>query len=160
MKKIYLLIFVFCFLIVQGCGHSLKPDDFPIIYGCSITLTQEGKPLAGANVILFSKDGSCSWSVGGTTDSNGTAVIFTHGRFSGAPAGDFLVTVTKTEAEPYEPGEVRTKPINVYTFVDKKFSDSSTTPLEITISKGKIRQTFDLGAATRTLFESISPNAP
>jgi hypothetical protein len=160
MKKIYLLILSLCFLMIQGCGGSPKPDGFPIIYDCSITLTQEGKPLTGADIILFSKDGQCSWSVGGTTDSNGKAVIFTHGRFSGVPAGDFLVTVSKTEAERYESGEVRTKPINVYTFVDKKFSDKSTTPLEITIPKGKIQQIFDLGPATRTLFESIPPNSP
>jgi hypothetical protein len=163
MRKIQyciVLVLVLFFSILQGCrGHS-KPDGFPPIYDCSITLTQEGKPLVNATLILFSEDGHCSWSVGGTTDKSGVAKIFTHGLFPGAPAGTFLVTVSKTEADAYEQGEVRTKSINVYTLIDKKFSNSSTTPLEIIIKEGKNNQTFDLGTATRTLFESIAPNEP
>lgn len=159
MKKTFIHVSLFLLLSVlaTGCRHVPKPKDFPPVYPCSIAVTQEGKPLADAEVLLFSKDESCRWAVAGTTDSAGVARLRTHGRFVGVPEGTFVVTVIKTDTDPYEPGEDRRKPINVYTYVGKQYTHISTSPLEIKIEKRKNNATFDLGPGGRVLFESIAP---
>lgn len=159
MKNIFLFtcLVLLTSVATTGCRRVPKPEGFPPIYPGLIKIVQEGKPLADAEVLLFSKDKSCRWAVSGTTDSDGVARLRTHGRFDGAPEGTFIVTVLKTDADPYESGEVRTKAINVYTYVDKKYTDAATSPLEIKIEKRKNQETFDLGPGGRVLFESIDP---
>ena len=144
-------------LFLSGCSDAKRPADLPQLHLTSITFTQEDQPLSGAEIIFFSKDNSCRWAVAGTTDSNGTAVLHTHGRFIGAPEGTFVITVSKTETENSEQGEVQTKPILVYTLVNKKYCSQATSPLEIKIEKGKNAKTFDLGKAEKTLLEKIDP---
>lgn len=159
MRQIHLTLCaaISAMLVFAGCRQALKPEGFPPIYSCTIMLTQEGKPLTDAEVILYSDDDSCPWAVTGTTDSAGVAKIRTHGRFGGAPGGRFIVTVSKLESENANQGEIRTKPIFVYTFVDKKYMNPSTSTLDVEIKKKGNRFEFDLGPSERKLYETISP---
>ena len=88
------LIILLC---LSGCGGASRPADLPKLYPASITVTQEGKPLAGAMVMLYSTADNFKWSVAGITNSSDTAELKTHGQFPGALLGEYKVTVNKTE---------------------------------------------------------------
>ncbi len=86
--------FAFC-----GCGGKDRPADFPKIYPFEVKVVQAGQPLAGASVMFHTEDAALSkWAVGGQTDEDGVAEIYTHG-FPGAPIGTFKVTVQKIARE-------------------------------------------------------------
>lgn len=158
--KILFPLFSGCLVLLSlliGCSKTPRPAGFPSIYPCKIVLKQGENPLVDATVTLFSQDQSCSWAIGGTTDSQGVATLITHGRFKGAPEGRFVVTVTKTESEGHDQGEFRTKPIKIYSLVDMKYQENNSSPLELVIKKGKNQFEFDLGPPIRVLSETISP---
>ena len=143
----------------------------PPLYPCIISVTQEGKPFEGATVRLYSDD--VMFHVSGKTDSSGTAVMLTHGEFKGVPEGTYRVVVSKEEKEFIEPASVtaaREKakengkvfeepslPFNFYSYVEDIYTKKETTPLEITVIKGKNNQTFDAGQAGRIFLGKITP---
>lgn len=140
---------------VCGCGGKKKPDGFPKLYPCQITVKQEGVPLSKAMVVLFPEEDSNPWSVGGGTNDNGVAEIYTHGDFAGAPVGNYKVTITKNVIEgapsqtdlenPNFAGPMGT----AYDYVDLQYKSRRTTPLRIEITAGKNAQEFDVGPAIR-----------
>lgn len=158
MKPTSIIAILAIAIIFAGCNKMDIPKDLPDLHKTVLTFTQEGKPLSDAEIILVSKDRSCRWSVSGTTDQNGVAKLKTHGKYRGAPIGTFIVTVIKTESEGVENLEVRTKPILIYSFVDKKYSDEKTSPLEIAVQKGSNNQSYELGKSERVLIETIPVN--
>lgn len=90
-------IFALSFVVSSGCGPS-KPDGFPALKSCQVTVTDGGTPIAGAMVHLTPKTSMSSLFMTGTTDSNGVAVISTRrGEFErpGAPEGDYSVIINK-----------------------------------------------------------------
>ncbi len=136
-------------LAVSVCGCSKpRPDGLPKLVPCSVTIVQESKPLEGATVSFESAD--LQWSVGGTTDANGVAKMYTHGQYQGAPEGSYKVTVVKQEIE-WDGGTESASSATsgqAYNFVDMQYNTSETTPLEITV-KGKTSESFDVGAAIK-----------
>lgn len=144
-------IIIFCLFALLGnmlgCGGDKRPDGMPKIFPCTLTLTQGGKPLPGAMVLLYSKGEPCPWTVGGTTDDNGEAVLKTHGKFNGAPKGEWTVVVTKNiiiyKNESDDIGDV-------YSNVELDYTDKETTPLELKID-GKTKQSFDVGSEVQIL---------
>jgi hypothetical protein len=129
---------MFCVLLNVGCSNQRdKPKDLPALFPCTLTFTQDGAPLDGANISLHSKS---KWSVGGVTDENGNVKLVTNGFYDGVPADTYKIVVRKV-VEVESNGEVvsRTDVINA------KFKKEGTTSLEITISQGNNDQTFDLG---------------
>ena len=84
---------------VVGCGGQKLPEGMPELSPVSITLTQEGKPLAGASVMLVNVDKTQQWSAIARTNDKGVAVPQTNGQYKGVPAGTYKVTVTKQETE-------------------------------------------------------------
>jgi len=84
---------------IVGCGPKL-PDGMPKLYPVTITVTQDGTPMEGADVIL---SGVGDWMSTGTTDANGLAKLYTLGQYVGVPAGTHKVTVTKVVAEGEKP---------------------------------------------------------
>jgi len=157
---LFLLLVTTC--LPSGCNKGpQKPSGLPELFPCQITITQEGTLLEGAAVVLFPKSGgSNGWNTEGVTNAKGVAELKTHLEFKGAPAGDYVVLVTKTElspsAWPIDPpkdpvekeewynGKAAEKRIN-YRFIKPEFGDAKKTPHSITITKGKNEATFDVG---------------
>ncbi|WP_437187288.1 carboxypeptidase regulatory-like domain-containing protein [Planctomicrobium sp. SH668] len=155
--------FICCLLIptllnLVGCRQEKRPDGLPELHPAEVTVIQDGKPLAGALVRLVSDSNDLKWSCGGATDENGVAVLKTIGEFHGVPAGKYKVLISKLEIPPTsgtDLSNLNSKPAANSTgtanLVDLKFSSPASTPLELTVEKGRSKQSFDVGAAVRVL---------
>jgi len=141
---------------LTGCGKQ-RPDWLPELYPMTIIIIQDGKPLEGASVQLIPSD-SGRFAVSGTTDIAGQAVLKTSGQYSGVPAGQYKVVVTKTEIEKIGPppkDEYSSQPIINYHLVETQYGSRKTTPLEIEIVSGKNEtKTFDIGKKIREKVEA------
>jgi hypothetical protein len=161
------MLSMICISAFIGCGKSNRPSDLPPLQPCTLMFKQEGKPLADAIISLESLDKSFKWSANGITDANGTAKIVTHGQFHGVPIGEYAVIVLKEEnvqeksnRKTYDDlgNEINAGGmISTYTHVEKEYTDAKTTPLKITIVKGKNDQDFDCGKTTRVLLRTVAP---
>jgi len=139
-------------LVVAGCGGEPKPDGFPKLYPVSLKFIQEGEPCADTLVFLFPQEKS-KWSSGGVTNSDGVAVLRTHGKFVGVPAGKYKLTVQKYEtvSKGSQNSELGAPiKIEVYDIIDANYRDPDKTPLEIEVVSGKNKfEPFDLGKKIR-----------
>ena len=154
-----LLVFL-CLVTLLGCSQNSVPDGLPKLVSVTLTITQDGAPLSGATVLLTDPSGSIPFTVGGLTDSKGTVVLYTHGRYKGAPLGQFKVQVTKTESDPappappfgspeyYEYLKATHPPTKTYTLVEKQYTQVETTTLALDVT-GPLATTFDVGKAIR-----------
>ena len=151
--------------VFSACTKQPRPDGFPPLHPCAITITQDGKPLEGALVRLIPDGHKLLWTVAGTTDKNGVVKVITHPEYAGAPEGTYKVCVSKTEITPsqfppppdtasYEEmqawgaltvNEKRPK----YNLVKPEYDNVAKTPHSITINKGKNNATFDVGEAIK-----------
>ena len=150
-------------LFLTGCSSGPpRPADMPPLFSTSITVVQEGVPLEGAEVSLFSDDASFKWTVVGTTNASGKANLMTHAQFSGAPLGTYKVVINKTEQPdggvPFFPDNEEGQrmraehekmasqgKITQYTLVEKKYTDVKSTPLTITIEPRTNNEQFEVG---------------
>jgi hypothetical protein len=100
--KIQLLISLFLFglfFVFSGCNQNLPPG-MPKLYPATITVFSDGQPLVGASVTIWAQDPALtSWWAGATTDTEGNAKLVTWGRYPGAAAGSYNITIEKTEIE-------------------------------------------------------------
>jgi len=153
-----LILFVLAFW-VAGCTGSDRPDGLPELHSVVLEFNQAGTPLATASVRLIPQDTSNTWASGGTTDASGKAVLRTHGKFDGVPAGKYKVCVTKQEMSELQDmmpgGDSPEPPASAagknYDLVDPQYSSPSKTPLEIEVTAGSNSyEPFDLGEAVRT----------
>lgn len=134
----------------------------PKLNPTTITVVQDGAPLADAMITLMSADGSSKWSSGGTTDASGVATMVTHGQYKGVPTGKYKVAVSKTVGEgtppppkPYDEESARVYQEYIdsgatYTeffVVDPQFRLVDTTPLELEVVDGKNDLKVDVGEA-------------
>ena len=149
---------LFCLAVILtaiGCSEKL-PDGMPKLVKVSLTFKQNGTPLSGATVSLYSEDPSLKWSVGGTTDSNGVVVLKTHGNYTGVPEGKYKICVKKFVRE----GELQTManpgaPLpKDYNYVDAQYSQQTDTPLSIEIKSGSKYEPFNLGPAVKELLKT------
>jgi hypothetical protein len=154
MKNSYSLIIVALFC--AGCHVQNKPSDLPTLYHVTITITQDGLPLGGADIVLIPDASNEKWAPGGVTDSSGVAHIQTHGKYSGAPVGKYKICVSKTETEKIlnRNESDHSFPPKVYRLIEEQYTDSVKTPLEIEIVQGKNTKTFDVGKAVKVLLPS------
>lgn len=160
----YLALFVFCSSIFfAGCNSGPElPSDLPKLTPCSLSITQDGKPLGGASVTLISIGESQSWYPGGITDEAGQVELYTNGRYKGVPAGKYKILVNKTETDPSKLGPApdmddpkygewmeksSKEKRDSYYLVEKQYNDAKTSPLEIEIPGGAT--TFDVGKAVK-----------
>ena len=150
--------------LMTGCGEKL-PDGMPRLYPASITVTQEGEPLAGALVQLIPEDPvNSAWGPGGNTDASGVVVLQTNGRYRGAPLGKYRVTVTKMETDPHPNPEWMNAPsdspefrqnmeisrrLRVYHLVDPQLRSTTDTPLRLEVTAGEKNYTIDVGEKVR-----------
>ena len=152
MKK--LMVFILC-LAFCGCGGSPLPDGMPKLSPCTVTVQSEGQPLQGAEVAFHHSDQDFRWNPGATTDAAGKAAMVTHGQYFGVVDGDYVVTVSKIEREPFDQ-ERPPKEVKVYTFIDPKFCDPKTSPLKISVA-GKTTQSVDVGKEIKEVLRMESP---
>ena len=138
-----------------GCAKDTRPKDFPPLFPCAITITQDGKPLEGATVNLVPMEGTDSkYQASATTGADGKAVIKTYG-YDGTPAGKFKVCVWKTLTESGGKttdgyGEEIDAPGIEYRTVEEIYSDAKTTPHEIeVVGKDTAPVSFDVGKSVK-----------
>lgn len=146
---------------VVGCGGPDRPANFPDIYPCTLTFVQEGQPVAGVNVMLFSKGEPCPWVVSSITDEAGNASLRTHAKYDGCPKGTWTIVATKEEIAD-DPGSESEGDDgesggsgDIYTLINPEYTSRDTSTLEITI-EGKTKQTIDLGPAVHELIGNTS----
>ena len=156
-------------LLLSGCGGQNRPSDLPPLYPCTVTVTQDGKPLGEGIVTFVSTDTSFKWAVFAQLNTSGTGKVFTQGLYSGAPEGEYKVVISKQEtiSEQIGPaivrqgefGEETTTPtiLTVYSLVEKDYTDAATTPLSITVARKGNDQKFDCGKPARELLHKITP---
>jgi hypothetical protein len=144
--------------LVSGCGGGeALPPGTPKLYPATITVMQDGKPLAGAQVICLNVDPSNGWTPGGLTDANGIVTLRTLGRYKGAPQGTYDVSVSKIEYPDIElPSEdspeykrlVKERDNKTFIVVDPKFSIGKT-PHRVEISPSNLKHEIDVSPAVR-----------
>jgi len=96
----YLCNFVLIALVLSltSCG---KPANMPNLFPCTITVSDNGAPLADARVSMTDESNALSLSINGITDSSGTAKMkttYTNYTGSGVPAGKYKVVIDKEPA--------------------------------------------------------------
>jgi len=153
---VYLLMFI---QLLSGCGGDKRPPGFPKLYPVSLKVMQEGQPLSEAAVSLSISDRSMTWSIGGVTDEQGIVVLWTHGKFRGAPAGMFKVAVNKLynegEKEMIEAGNredfatAAKIQVNSFSYVKEEYNSVDTTPIEIEITSKSKMIDIDAGPAVK-----------
>jgi len=159
MNKTWSALILLCivppFAVLPGCSGKQKPPGMPALYPCEIKVIQDDAPLPGAVLSLISADGSIPWVVGGGTNREGIAKLYTHGDFPGAPAGNYRVTITKTVIEGAPTPEQLSNPNFAgpmgtdYDYVDLQYKSQKSTPLTIEITSGKNTKEFDVGKPIR-----------
>ncbi|MCL2742801.1 MAG: prealbumin-like fold domain-containing protein [Planctomycetaceae bacterium] len=147
-------------LIFTGCSRQQFPAGMPPLQPITIVIMQDGKPLAGASIALFSEDDANSpWSVGGTSDQNGRAVLATHGKYNGAPAGRYKVCVSKVETVNAPGGNPSDENASIkrpdeFDLVEPTLKSPLTTTLSVEIKTGKNSAELDAGKAVRKKIDS------
>ena len=142
-KTIYATVLT-AVLLFAGCSQR-QPDDFPKLYPVNIHVAQNGTPLDDASIVLRPSDASVTpWTVGAKTDASGTATLWTHGKFKGAPAGKFKVIISKivNEGEKEyldalsreDAAAAQRIDVKSFSLVEDEFESETTTPLEIEIT--------------------------
>jgi hypothetical protein len=166
-----LVPFLSALVFVAGCGQKL-PDGMPKLYPVTISVTQDGTPLAGANVVL---SGTHQWVSVGTTDAQGNAVLYTQGNYPGVPEGISKVAVTKIGEEgsepPPKPFSAESERIyNEYQKSGKKYKQfnvtpvqyrkAETTPLQVEIKKGIKNVTVNVEGTVKEELRRAGPALP
>lgn len=131
-----------------GCSNSIKkPAWLPALTPCKITIVQEGKPVAKANINIVAPPGELplEYLIFGTTNEMGVVHPCVQ-VFKGVPKGEYVVTVEKIEYE-------MTNDINIpmidYWVVDPKYASADTSTLKFSVGDSPVEQTFDLGKPVR-----------
>jgi len=156
-------------VILPGCGGPPRPADMPPLYPCTITVTQDGKPLSAASVTLVSTAPSFKWVVAAPLDESGTGKVFTQGLFSGAPAGEYKIVISKEEIVTEQVGQavvrqgefgeetIAPNTLKVFSLVEKDYTNADTTPLSITIAKKGNDKKFECGKPVREFLHQVAP---
>jgi len=152
-SRLSLVCFSAAILTLSGCSEP-RPEGLPKLYPVTLQFTQGGQPCVEAAVSLIPEPGS-PWGTGGITDVNGRVTLSTHGKYPGIPAGNYKITVSKTEIElvgpaPQGMGEIQAT--NAYSVIDPVYTLPSTTTLAIEVGEGtKTFPPFELGEKVREL---------
>lgn len=140
-----------------GCDQGPeKPADLPELVPVTITVTYNGEPVEGANVLLAPTSGK--FSAAGITDAGGKAVMKTDAKYEGVPAGEYQATVAKREKLDWEPppqpkdpskymeweAELKNQPMPEH-LLPEKYSKFTTSDLTVTVSEGSpVEETLEL----------------
>lgn len=144
-------------LLAAGCNKQELPEGMPEIFPLTLNVTAGGEPAADMLFTFYSDD--LAWGVGGKSDAQGKAVIMTQGQYSGAPAGEYTVTVSNYYVTPSKFGVKPADPrlqeewqknvdeenAPVFLRVAAEYLERDTTPLKITVAKGTPTVDVNLG---------------
>jgi hypothetical protein len=138
-----------------GCGTK-KPNGFPDLVPCSISITKNQKPIGKTLITLAPVSGGGEWISSGLTNSDGIAGISTMlGSYSakGAPEGEFKVFLSRpieidlkvsqedainmSQAEREKLKEETDRLMEESRVIPEKLESIITTPLKITVSKSE-----------------------
>jgi hypothetical protein len=131
----YLAALVGGAVVLAGCNMQPSEKLFPV----SGTITADGKAVPAGNVTFYpdtSKGNETLHQPTGVIDSEGHYELFVPGGKRGAPQGWYKIVVYAVD-DP-QPG----KP-NKY-FVDKQYTDLTTTPLKIEVIENPEAERYDL----------------
>ena len=153
-------LFVLIVVCLPGCSGEKTPDGMPKLYpNACVKVIQDGQPLVDALVSLRPVDKGFTWGIGGRTDAQGVAQLWTHGKYKGAPAGTFKVIVSKkfnegekeytaALAQNDEKAAAAIK-VQSFSFVEDKFGVESQTPLKIEIDSSSKTIEVDVSPAVK-----------
>jgi hypothetical protein len=144
---------------ISGCGDSTRPKDLPKLFPCTITITQDNKPLEGASVELVLTDPSdAKYKSLAITNTDGKVVMSTYGH-QGVPLGKYKVVVRKNIDDDlvYGTNSMGKKEVvayKTYKTVEEQFSDPKTTPheIEMTGKEKRVEAIFDVGKAIKVRY--------
>lgn len=160
-KPILFLTILSVFSFSVGCDK--RPEGFPKLVPCDLTVTKGGEPLAGAVLILSPISGGGEWISSAKTDTSGKAVLKTSMKDyvqTGVPEGDYRVVVSKRvdveyemspeEASRLSPSELTglqqryEKRMEEARIVPAVFESAMLSPAQITVSSSNSQYQFDL----------------
>ncbi|MDO5554595.1 MAG: carboxypeptidase-like regulatory domain-containing protein [Planctomycetia bacterium] len=163
--KAVLSLFLISLLLTCGCGPNL-PEGMPKLTPVSLTVTQEGVPLAEAQVSLTPLAEETKYGSGGVTDADGRLLVLTHGQYKGVPQGEYIITVRKQETITEGPVDQIPKDPQAsrawmyknshllkkqrYELVGEKYRNSQTSDLKLTVGPSPVKETFDVGKPVRS----------
>lgn len=170
MPRTLLLLTCSLLLFLAGCGTSLPPG-MPKLYPTTIVITQDNAPLSGATVVAINEDFvSTPYPSGGTTNDAGKVVLKTNGKFSGVPAGKYVITVSKIGSDvEIDPEAVKTmnteeyeklsakRDANSFYLTEEKFAGKETSPLRIEVKKGVKTHSLDVSPKVHIKIKTAAP---
>ncbi|MGH7140515.1 MAG: carboxypeptidase-like regulatory domain-containing protein [Pirellulales bacterium] len=100
MRRYTSTVVLFAILLTWGCG---KKGPSIVVYPVTVTVTYDGKPVAGATVSYIVPDNADAPRSSGLTDDEGKFSLKTYVSpkelLAGAPPGDYTVVVLKVASE-------------------------------------------------------------
>jgi hypothetical protein len=161
-KTILALILTGSVLFLTGCGQG-RPAGFPAVAPCNITVTKNGQPLDKVVVMLSPSSGGGQWICSGITGANGVAemtTILSSYSEKGIPEMELKVSLTRpievdfgvppeeaikmSEAEAAKLKQEIDKKIKAARIIPEILESIATTPVKITVSKGKSAYAIEL----------------
>ncbi|MDO5554111.1 MAG: hypothetical protein Q4G68_10155 [Planctomycetia bacterium] len=147
------------FSVLSGCNLEKRPEGFPRLTPCVVTILQNGTPLADANVTFHGEDAE-KWGITGRTDASGSAVMTTYGKYNGVPAGTYKITLAKEDFQGPAASDDPTAPMSkeptkIFSFVELKYTAVDSTPLEITVEKSSINMDINAGEPVHVLSSTM-----
>lgn len=138
---------------VTGCSKDDRPEGLPDLQPLTVKVVQAGSPLAGASVRLVPTDASNPWALGGTTDDKGEAAIQTHGKYAGAPLGEYKVTISKVQSDAASTAAddpSGAPAADAFQLVDVAYQSEEKTPTTISVTADEeSTKLVDVGAAIK-----------
>jgi hypothetical protein len=152
-RNFFIFVLSFCY-VFSGCGQHGKPNDFPKLYPCKITVTKDGSPVIDAVISLIPEKSVENITFVGSTDASGVAKMRSSQAVyiaEGVPEGIYKVLISKqptlehtkseSEREAMNPDELalyedeRQKKIaKLPKIVPPVLNTKDTTPLNITVT--------------------------
>jgi hypothetical protein len=129
--KLLLLVLSFLILVPFGCGQV---GQGPKLYPVKGQVFLKGKPATGAVLVFVPADDPKADRPSAVVDENGSFQVATRQPGDGAPAGDYLVSITWFERRKIDRQEDDTKQ-----FVDKlggRYADPKASKLTVKITEG------------------------
>lgn len=141
----------------SGCGKSYPGGEK--LHPVTITVLESGRPFDGAVVILIRQEGE-KLNTSGLTDELGKAAIMVDSEWQGAPAGKYMVKISKDppftpDLSPEEEAKLNPNEYSAYQekMVAKRLKlkpvvpeilSSEQSPFTIEVTSGTNEKTFDI----------------
>jgi hypothetical protein len=129
---------MFLLVVCSGCTEK-QPPGMPKLFPCKIVVKMNGEPLEKVFVQLYSEESK--WGGTGYTNSSGTALLVTDGRYKGVPAGTYKVLLSRIDTEEREYlgvfEEEKRPPRKQTVIVDLKYEAPEQSPFDVEIGSKK-----------------------